>query len=741
MMSRSRKHLPRPVACLATLGLVGVVSAINCASSGALKATPSTTDANITRITTSILEHSQFAHHPLDRELAGKLLDSYLDALDGTRALFLKSDLDEFAAYRATLAQLTRATGDTTASRAIFRRYLERLEQRSNYVAETLKTAKFDFTAHEVYSLDREHAARPRDVRAAHELWQQQLRAEYLQEKLADTTPAEIASKLTRRYAQQLQTMKVLSNDEVLEVYLNALAHVYDPHSDYMGHEQMESFSISMNLSLSGIGASLQNADGYCTIREVLSGGPAARSGSLRPGDRIVAVAQAGKEPVEVVNMPLSRIVGLIRGPKGSSVTLAILPAGAPEASPPKTVALVRDKIQLEDQETKARILDLTRANGTTLRLGVIEVPEFYADMSDHAEGVRRSVTADVARLLTKLKAENVQGIALDLRRNGGGSLKEAISLTGLFIKKGPVVQTRDAAGDIELESDPDPRVLYDGPLVLLTSRFSASASEILTGALQDYGRAVTVGDSQTFGKGTVQNILPLGHVMDKSGLTYAYDPGALKITISKFYRPSGASTQLRGVASDIVLPSSSDFGEVSEASLKNPLPWDAVPAATYEHLNRVNPYVKLLREQSALRIATEKDFATLADDIVRIKKSITSKTISLNEAERRQELAQTKARQSDRERAVAALRAAQPATYEITLKNAASPGLPHAVSPQADAGAAHGATPPDDSNDGPSVQEFAEGIILNEDVQILADYAELLHGAKRATPPTAAAR
>jgi carboxyl-terminal processing protease len=734
-----RKRLPKPVVYLATFGLAVALGAVNCAGSSALHANPNTTDANITRLTTSILEHSQFAHHPLDRELAGKLLDSYLDALDGARALFLKTDLDEFAAYRATLAQVTRDTGDTSAARAIFRRYLQRLEQRSLYIAESLKTAKFDFTAHTVYSLDREHAERPRDVAAAHDLWQQQLAAEYLQAKLEDTTPPQIASKLTRRYAQQLQTMKALSNDEVLEVYLNALAHVYDPHSDYMGHEQMESFSISMNLSLSGIGASLQNADGYCTIREVLPGGPAARSGSLRPGDRIVAVAQAGKDPVEVVNMPLSRIVGLIRGPKGSKVTLAVLPAGASDASPPKTIALVRDKIQLEDQETKARIVDLTRANGSTLRLGVIDVPEFYADMSEHAEGVPRSVTSDVARLLTKLKTEKVQGIALDLRHNGGGSLKEAISLTGLFIKKGPVVQTRDAAGDVELESDPDPRVVYDGPLVLLTSRFSASASEILAGALQDYGRAVIVGDSQTFGKGTVQSILPLGRVMDKSGLAYAYDPGALKITISKFYRPSGASTQLRGVAADIVLPSTSDFSEVSEASLKDPLPWDAVPSASYERLNRVKPYVRPLGEQSARRIATEKDFADLKDDIVRLKQNITTKSISLNEAERRQELAQAKARQEARKKALETSRAAQPVTYEITLKNAASPGLSRA-STKPDAGPPV-ATPSDESNDAPSVQAFAESLLLNEDMQILADYTELLQAAKRAPSPATPAR
>jgi carboxyl-terminal processing protease len=708
---------------------------MNCTGHSALAATPRMTEANITRITTNILESSQFAHHSLDRELANKFLDSFFDALDATHSLLLVSDVDEFASYRATLAQATRSQGDTGAGRAIFKRYLERLQQRSAFVAETLKAPNFDFTGQQSYSFDREHAARPRDIAAAHELWRQQLQAEYLQEKLGDSTPAQIATKLTRRHAQQVETMKALSDEDVLEVYLNALAHVYDPHSDYLGHEQMESFSISMNLSLFGIGASLQDVDGYCTIREVLPGGPAALSGALRPGDRIVAVAQAGKEAVDVVNMPLSRTVELIRGPKGTSVTLSIIASGTPDGSVPKPVKLVRDKIKLEDQEAKARILDLTRPNGSTLRLGLLDVPEFYADMSEHGEGEKRSVTTDVAKLLAKLKTEKVQGIVVDLRRNGGGSLKEAISLTGLFIKKGPVVQTKAATGDVNVESDPDSSVLYDGPLVLVTSRFSASATEILAGALKDYGRALVVGDSQTFGKGTVQTILPLARIMDQQGLAHAYDPGALKITISKFYRPSGGSTQLRGVASDIVLPSTSDFSDVSESSLKNPLPWGTVPAAPYQQLNRVQPYLETVRQQSARRIATGKNFAILQSDIDRLKKSIASKTVSLNEAERRQEITQAKTRKSERDQELAALTSAQPKTYNITLKNAATAGLPQPGSAK-DAKPEHPATPSDESNDGASVQKFADDLIENESVQILADYTELMHGGK----PTAAA-
>jgi carboxyl-terminal processing protease len=397
----------------------------------------------------------------------------------------------------------------------------------------------------------------------------------------------------------------------------------------------------------------------------------------LKPGDRIVAVAQAGKEPVDVTNMPISRTVELIRGPKSTSVTLKILPAGAAEGALPHSASIVRDEVKLEDQEAKARIVDLPADRGAMLRLGVIDLPSFY---SGQGGSNPRSATADVSRLLGKLKAEHVQGIALDLRHNGGGSLEEAISLTGLFIRNGPVVQTRDQAGHIEVGTDDDPAVAYDGPMVLLTSRFSASATEILAGALQDYGRALVVGDSSTFGKGTVQNVVPLAPVMNQIGLAHAYDPGALKITTSKFYRPSGASTQLRGVASDIVLPSTSDFGDVSESALTDPLPWDVVPPTSYERLNRVQPYLAELRNDSARRIARNKDFASLAEDIARLRHSLDTHTVSLNEVDRRRDLADDKARHEERERADLVIGARRPTTYAITIENASSPGLPPPV-------------------------------------------------------------
>ena len=692
------------------------------------------TEANITLVTAGFLEHSQLAHHPLDTELAGKFLDRYLDELDGSRSLLLQSDIQEFAAYRSTLAEAIHKDGDTSAAHAIFARFLERLAQSLAYATDLLRTAKFDFTGHDVYTFDREHAERPRDLQAAQKTWRQQIRAEYLQEKLAGKSPDQIVPVILRRKAHQLATMKAQHGSEVLEMYLDALAHVYDPHTDYLGHEQMETLSIAMNLSLFGIGAALENEDGYCKIHQLLPGGPALRSGRLKPGDRIVAVAQSNEEPVDVTNLPLSRTVELIRGPKGTTVKLTILPAGAADGSLSKTVSLVRDEIKLEDQQAKARILDVPAEQGRTLRLGVIDLPSFYADMGGRKGAEPRSATADVARLLAKLKKEHVRGVVLDLRGNGGGSLEEAISLTGLFIRQGPVVQTRGLEGEVEVGSDKDASVQYDGPLILLTSRFSASASEILVGALQDYGRAVVVGDSSTFGKGTVQSLLPLGRMMDKAGFAHSYDPGALKVTMSKFYRPNGASTQLRGVASDIVLPSLSDFSDVNESALKNPLPWDAVPAVPHEQLNRVRPYLSALREKSSQRVNTEKEFTYLSEDVARLKKSLAEKSVSLNEAERRRELAQIKARQEERMQAELVHPTSQPTTYEITLKNASSPGLPPPTVAKKSDKKNTAATPdtmtsttPEDLDQVVAGQSPDGDVLLRESMKILGDYVDLL--------------
>ncbi len=358
---KSKLLRPVVIAALASLLLVGLLTAAAFGSQAPPRTENETlqTDRNITRVTAELLEHSQFSHHRLDNELAGRFLDGYLDSLDPEHLLFLQSDAQEFDAFRPRLAEMTRREGDITPEHAIFQRYLERLDQRVVYVTNLLHSAKFDFTARETYSFDREKAPRPLNLDAARQLWRQNLRSEYLQEKLAGKKPDDIVMALAGRYNRVLQTMRKFTPEKMLEVYLNALVHVYDPHSDYLGRAQMDDFSIAMNLSLFGVGATLQADDGYCKITELVPGGPAARSGLLKPGDRIVAVRQADKKPVDIVDMPLPDAVKLIRGPKGTRVRLTLIPASAADDSARKTITLVRQEVRLKDQEAKARIVDL----------------------------------------------------------------------------------------------------------------------------------------------------------------------------------------------------------------------------------------------------------------------------------------------------------------------------------------------------------------------------------------------
>jgi carboxyl-terminal processing protease len=482
-----------------------------------------------------------------------------------------------------------------------------------------------------------------------------------------------------------------------------------------------------MKLSLAGIGATLQEEDGYCKIRELVPGGPAARSGKVKVGDRIVGVSQNhGKDTADLVDLPLSQAVGLIRGPKGTDVTLTLLPALA-GAGVRKTITIQRDEIRLEEQRAKARIVDFPAGDGKTLRLGIIDLPAFYAS----EDGRSPSATADVTKLINKLKIEGVRGVILDLRRNGGGSLAEAISLTGLFIPSGPVVQTRDLSGHIEVGDDRDGETLYNGPLIVLTSRLTASASEILAGALQDYGRALIVGDSSTFGKGTVQTMLPLGSIMQRNGVVPSSDPGALKVTISKFYRPSGNSTQLHGVRADIVLPSFTDTPEISESGMKNPLEWDTVPPALYDRFDLVKPYVARLRQDSLARVSVDPEFGWLREDLALVKEHGGRKSVSLNEAERRREQEDAEARTKARNAERVAHETPPPSVYEITVNTASAPGLPAPLDPKKVE-----ATPRESKDEGGAAQPTVstEDVQLQETQNILGVYLQLLNHAPEST-------
>lgn len=688
---------------------------------------PGPMDGQIALVSASLLEKYHYLRLPFDGELSSKFLDRYLEVLDPQHLHFLQSDLADFEPWRTNLDRMIMPNRprapDVRPAFLIFNRFVERLQQRVNHADELLKNEPFIFDTEERVTILRKDLPYPKDLAEAKGIWRDRLRYEYLQEKLAknelrkkasaqaasEKQPAaatnsnamasepkkslaeEIVDTLSHRYHRNLHTFLTWDSDDVLQIFLTALARVYDPHSDYYGKSALESFSIQMNLSLFGIGAELMSEDGYCTINRLLPNGPAEKSKKVKEKDRILAVAQSNQPPVDVVDMSLNKAVQLIRGPKGTEVRLTVQPAGTSER---KVVSLIRDEIKFEDQQAKAKIIETPNEQGQTQRVGVIDLPSFYSSFDpsqSRGKSEPRSTTADVAVLLKKLKEENVNGVILDLRRNGGGSLEEAIRLTGLFIKSGPVVQVKDYAGEIEGDSDNDTSVLYGGPLIVLTSRFSASASEIVAGALQDYGRAVIVGDSSTHGKGTVQQVLPLKEpllrwlashrtdsVANLASMLASNDPGALKLTIKTFFRASGGSTQLEGVVPDIVLPSV--FGEAKEfgeRSLENPLPYETIRKAKYEPVNLVQPYLPELRRLSAQRIATDKEYSYIREDIEIYKKQQGDKTISLNEGERlkdKQELdARIKARDKER------LLRKEPfeKLYELSLKQALLPGLP----------------------------------------------------------------
>ena len=429
-----------------------------------------------------------------------------------------------------------------------------------------------------------------------------------------------------------------------------------------------------------------------------------------------------GREFTDLVDLPLPQAVELIRGPKGTSVRLSIIPAGLADGAERKTITIVREEVKLEDQQAKARVVDLPAGRGVTQRLGIIDLPGFYAGQGG---GSAASATADVARLLRRLEGEKVQGVILDLRRNGGGSLDEAIHLTGLFIPGGPVVQTRDLAGKVEVgRAHGSP--LYDGPLVVLISRFSASASEILAGALQDYGRALIVGDSSTFGKGTVQTMIPLDRLMQREGLAPNENPGALKVTVSKFYRPSGQSTQLKGVKSDVVLPSPSDIPEIGEAESLNPLPWDTIPPAKFTRDDRVSAFVGDLRRRSEERVAHDPDFEGLEKEINRARSIRAHKVASLNEAERRREKDEIEALLKAVNAAHQTRASVPPPTWEITLRNVDQPGLgePLKSKPPAKTPPVALSAPVNAETDEPTP---TDDLLLGEAEHILRDYIGLL--------------
>ena len=624
--------------------------------------------------------------------MSERFFDGYLETLDPRRENFLQADIAGFAHFRTELDRLTVTTNgiaDLTPAFVIYQRFLERLAQHNAYVEELLKQDKFKFTGDDRITIDRRHAPYPRDLDEAKKLWRDQLRYQYLQEKLSrEISPTnsdvlipltksnltEINDTFARHYRWNFHMVTNWDSTDVLQAYLNALAHAYDPHTDYFNTQHAQDFSINMSLSLFGIGAQLMEDDGYCTISKLIHGGPADKSKQMNEKDRVIAVAQGNKPPVDVVDMELGKVVQLIRGAKGTEVRLTISPVADRAAR--RVVTLTRDEIKLEDSEAKAKLIEMPNGHGGTNRIGVIDLPSFYAtiDLPGSANHSAKSTTTDVAKLINKLEQQKVDGIVLDLRSNPGGSLEEAIKFTGLFIKEGPVVQARSPDGNIAVDNDTDSSVLYSGPLAVLVNRFSASAAEIAAAALQDYGRAIVIGDISTHGKGTVQNLNPLRPIMPSAN----NDPGTVKITIRKFYRISGASTQLKGVVPDIILPDVLNYSpDIGETALENPLPWDTIASAKYDKLNLVEPYLGDLRQHSDARVMTNQDFVYIQQDIQQFKKLQADKTASLNEHEQIKERQTNQARQKARDQEREARKVSGLKTYEITVKNSALPGLP----------------------------------------------------------------
>ena len=643
---------------------------------------PTLDQAKTATVTAQLLNYQHFLHGASHDEISNRLWKLYLDSLDPRHLYLLESDVQEFEKNKSQLDEMIIKKGDTKPAFDIFSRLLQRADQQVAYVNGLLKSEKFSFDSEDTFNIDRKNAPRPKTIQEAEKEWREYLRYEYLQEKLGKTKPEEIVKTLQKRYARLARNLHEFDNDDIFQIYLDALAHAYDPHSDYLGKSAYATFNMQMKLSLFGIGALLQDDDGYCKIAELTPGGPAIRSGLLKAGDRIVKVQQEHKEGVDVVGWKLDKIVEMIRGPKGTKVTLTIIPGDSTDSSARKEFTLVRDEVKLEEQEAKAKIVDMPDGKGNMSRIGVIELPSFYADFDSSGEA-KKSTTTDVAKLLKRLIAEKVQGVVLDLRNNPGGSLSEVVNMTGLFIKDGPVVQIRTPDGKVQQDTDDDSSILYDGPLVVMTNKFSASASEILAAALQDYGRALIVGDTSTFGKGTVQTVIPLRDVMTRNNIETKGEPGALKMTIQKFYRVNGVSTQLNGVVPDIVLPSITNYIDTGEKTLSNPLAGDSIKASQFVAVNRIQPILPELKKRSDSRTSADKDFIYMKDEIERFKKLVAMKSISLNEKKRLAEKKENEDRSEKRKKELLARTKTDEKIYLVTLANSSQPGLTIAPPPK----------------------------------------------------------
>jgi carboxyl-terminal processing protease len=612
-----------------------------------------------------MLQNSHFARLNFNEELSRRFLDDYLSDLDFQRLYFTAEDVDGFKAkYGDRLHNMLLQGNAIAAANEIYGVFRERVAQRVAQTDTLLASAKFDFSKQDTVMLSRKNAPWPKDGADAAALWELQIKEAVLGETLRrelltrlaeekgkpdpgkdDRSPQE---KVSLRYKRFLSSVEDVDDEDVANYFLSAVARSYDPHTDYMSFREMNRFKDGMKNELVGIGALLQGEeDGATKIMGIVVGGPADKQGALRLNDRIIAVdtmnSGSTEDMTDIMFMKIDKVVDLIRGKEGTSVALKVEPAGAAPGET-KIVIIERGKVEMKDEQASGEVIEMLARDGAARRLGVITLPSFYADFD---EGKVRS-SVDVERILKSLVESKIDGLVLDLRNNGGGSLEEVRRMTGFFINPGPVVQVKNTLSQVQVKDSEHGKPIYTGPMVVMTDKSSASASEILAGALQDFNRAVVVGESSTFGKGTVQQPMDIGRMLPLFSVRNR--AGFLKVTIQKFYRPSGASTQLKGVVSDIALPSMMDALEVGEEYLDHALPYDRIrPAADFKPLDPQPLFLERLKEQSLERIKTSRDFQYVIEDIIEAKDRVKKNVVSLNQEVRRADLAKADAKQKQR--------------------------------------------------------------------------------------------
>ncbi|GGN26725.1 MULTISPECIES: carboxy terminal-processing peptidase [Marinomonas] len=585
-----------------------------------------------------MIEGIHYNRPHIDDAISAKAFDYYIDALDPSKSFFLQSDIDELSQYRGSFDDALR-NGNTQVAFTIYNLYLKRLETRLDHIQKHLPdmVKSFDYDVDETLNVDPDAQKWATTQAELDDYWRKRLKNRALTLKLNGESEEKIISTIERRYKNQLKQVDQTNATDVFQIFANSITAALDPHSNYFAPRASETFNISMSLSLEGIGAVLQMDDDYTKVVRLVPGGPAATQSDLAPNDRIIAVGQEGKPMIDVVGMRLDDVVDMIRGERDTTVILEVTPSKG-DTQTSKRISIVRKKVKLEDQSAKKEVVEIER-DGEKYKVGVITLPTFYSDFAAIQAGDKnyKSSTRDTKQLIDELREEGISALILDLRNNGGGSLQEANALTGLFIPSGPTVQIRDQSGRVTPLGDTDTAIAYSGPMAVLVNRMSASASEIVAGALQDYGRALILGD-QTFGKGTVQVLQEL-------------DKGQLKITQAKFYRVSGESTQHKGVMPDIAFPSLIDKETIGESALDNPLPWDKIHETRYPVYWNIPAYLPILEPRHEARMAKDPNFVAINDQISEFKSLAESyKTVSLQESTRIQQREEGKKRELERE-------------------------------------------------------------------------------------------